>query len=206
MGDKNILDIEQNTQGVYERNGERFDTERSKTLFEKVWLDRFAERLPKKAKILDVGCGAGEPIAQYLIERGFDVTGIDFSNTMLDIIRRRYPDNEWHHMDMRQLNFPNKFDGIIAWHSFFHLTRDDQKTTLQKFADYLAPGGILMLTVGYDEGEAIGHVGGEEVYHASFAYEDYEMLLNDLGITVVDYILDDPECGGASILLAQKKQ
>lgn len=203
--DKTNRNIEKNTQDVYERNGERFDAERSKSLFEKVWLDRFVERLPEKARILDVGCGAGEPIAQYLIEQGFDVTGIDFSNTMLDIIRTRYPNNKWHYMDMRHLNLPDKFDGIIAWHSFFHLTHDDQKITLQKFAEHLTPNGVLMLTVGYDEGEAIGHVGGEEVYHASFNYENYEALLKDLGIKVAQFTPDDPECGGASVLLAQKK-
>ena len=34
------------------------------------WLDRFSDLLPKRAKVLDIGCGAGEPIAQYLISQG----------------------------------------------------------------------------------------------------------------------------------------
>ncbi len=204
MNSNNLIALEKNTQAVYERQAQRFDQERSKVLFEKQWLDRFVQLLSPGAKILDVGCGAGEPIARYFIEKGYDLTGLDFSRSMLEIARTRFPDSTWHYMDMRQLHLQDRFDGIIAWHSFFHLKREDQKSTLQNFAEHLRPGAVLMLTVGYEDGEVLGHVGGEEVYHASFAYETYEALLNDLGLSVLRFVNDDPDCRGASVLLAQK--
>ena len=74
MIDRRLLNtIEKNTRGIYDRNARLFDNERSKRLEEKSWLDRFSDLLRKSAKVLDVGCGAGEPIARYLIGKGFEV-------------------------------------------------------------------------------------------------------------------------------------
>jgi cyclopropane fatty-acyl-phospholipid synthase-like methyltransferase len=47
---------------------------------ESAWLDRFSTLLSQGASILDIGCGSGEPIARYLIDRGFAVDGVDVSN------------------------------------------------------------------------------------------------------------------------------
>jgi hypothetical protein len=46
---------------------------------ENAWLDRFSALLPRGASILDVGCGYGEPIAKYLVDKGFAVDEIDAS-------------------------------------------------------------------------------------------------------------------------------
>ena len=55
----------------------RGTAQRGRDLHERSWLDRFAAMLPEGGTILDIGCGVGEPIARYLIERGFAVTGVD---------------------------------------------------------------------------------------------------------------------------------
>ncbi|MGJ3231748.1 MAG: hypothetical protein ACFE0P_08120 [Oceanicaulis sp.] len=59
------------TQAIYERQAARYDAERAKVLFERAWLDRFVEPLRVGAAILDVGCGAGDPIAFYLMKKDF---------------------------------------------------------------------------------------------------------------------------------------
>lgn len=198
--------LAQKTQEIYERNGPRFDMERPKVLYEKEWLSRFQELLPPRAKILDAGCGAGEPIAQYFICRGFDLTGIDFSQSILDIAKSRFPDHQWLQMDMRKLNLEKKFEGIIAWHSFFHLIPEDQRETLKCFSNHLTPGGVLLLTIGHEEGEVIGNVGDDKVYHASLSIEEYTSILNSLNIETIHFVPEDPHCGGTSVLLAQKKE
>ena len=40
-------------------------------------LEEFANLLPQNARILDAGCGAGVPVAKFLIESRFDVTGLE---------------------------------------------------------------------------------------------------------------------------------
>ena len=199
-----MLALSLKTQDIYERNGQRFDRERNKVLNEKNWIERFTRLLSPGAKILDVGCGTGEPIARYLIEQGFCLTGLDFSDGMLEMAKSRFPNNSWYLMDMCKLELRETFEGIIAWHSFFHLTPDNQRVTLQRFAKHLMPGGALMLTVGPGEGEVLGHVGDDKVYHASLSFDEYELLLQALDIKVLKFVPDDPECDGASVLLAQK--
>ena len=43
------------------------------------WLDELAELLPDGASVLDLGCGAGVPASRILVDRGFNVTGLDIS-------------------------------------------------------------------------------------------------------------------------------
>ncbi|WP_417424522.1 class I SAM-dependent methyltransferase [Hoeflea sp.] len=192
------------TRDVYERNAVRFDAERSKRLHEKPWLDRFAALLPAAAAILDAGCGAGDPIAAYFTGKGFRVTGIDQARAMIALARARYPDGEWLVADMRDIELDRRFDGIIGWNSFFHLTQDEQGTTLARMAAHLNPGGALMLTVGPDSGEVAGHVGDDDVYHSSLSPRQYQDILEKLQLRIVDFVKEDPDCALQTVLLAQK--
>ena len=58
-------------------------------------LEEFAFLLPDNAHILDVGCGAGIPTAKFLTQRGIKVTGIDLSETMLNLARKMVPNAEF---------------------------------------------------------------------------------------------------------------
>ena len=113
--------------GLYERHAEEWDKDRGRSLFEKAWLDRFLALLPQKASILDIGCGSAEPIARYLIEKGCEVTGIDSSPALIGMCKDRFPDQDWIVADMRTLSLDRRFDGILAWNSFFHLCPEDQR-------------------------------------------------------------------------------
>jgi ubiquinone/menaquinone biosynthesis C-methylase UbiE len=43
----------------------------------------FCNALNKEANVLDIGCGPGVPVTRALVDCGFHVTGIDFSEQML---------------------------------------------------------------------------------------------------------------------------
>jgi len=51
-------------------------------------LDKFLSLLPRRAKILDVGCGPGN-FTQYFINRGFNSEGIDLSSEMIKIAKKK---------------------------------------------------------------------------------------------------------------------
>jgi 2-polyprenyl-3-methyl-5-hydroxy-6-metoxy-1,4-benzoquinol methylase len=187
---------------LYERRAHDFDRDRSRSLQEKPWLERFLAYVRPSGTVLDVGCGMAEPIARYLIEAGFGVVGIDSSQSLIEMCRARFPDSEWLVQDMRQLALNRRFDGILAWDSFFHLQMEDQRSMFQRFAAHARRGAPLMFTSGPSEGEAIGSYYGEPLYHSSLDPAAYEHLLAASGFVVRAHIANDPECGGHTVWLA----
>ena len=191
--------------GLYRRHARAFASDRSRSLFETPWLDRFLALTPKDASVLDIGCGTGEPLARYLTEHGCRVTGIDAAPEMIALCRDRCPDGDWRVADMRTLSLGRAFDGLLAWDSFFHLTHDNQRRMFPVFRAHAAPLAALMFTSGPSHGEAIGTYQGEPLYHASLDPEEYRALLDANGFEVMARASEDPDCGGHTVWLARQR-
>lgn len=189
---------------LYERHAHDYVADRRRVRWnESGWLDRFTALLPQHATILDIGCGSGEPIARYLVDRSFRVEGLDASPSLIGHCREKFPDQIWHVTDMRTLGLDKKFQGLLAWDSFFHLSHDDQRRMFPIFRQHAAPGTALMFTSGTSHGEAIGAYRGEPLYHASLAAREYQRLLESNGFRVEAHVVEDPDCGGHTIWLAR---
>ncbi len=192
------------TRATYERHAAAFDRHRARVLVEASWLERLLAIAPAGSAILDVGCGAGEPIAQYFIEAGRSVHGVDFADAMLDISRSRFPAQRWSHADMRTLALGETFGGVVAWDSFFHLTADEQRQCLPRLAQHVAPGGGLLFTCGPRAGEVMGTVEGDAVYHASLSPQEYASILEAAGLHIEAFVPEDPTCDLHTICLAAR--
>jgi SAM-dependent methyltransferase len=192
--------------GLYERHALAWagDRSRQSKFFEKAWLDRFIALVPPDRAVLDLGCGPGKPMAAYLIARGFNICGIDSSPTMISLCRENFPDHRWIVADMRTLALGQQFSGVVAWDSFFHLSFDDQRAMFPVFRAHAARRAPLLFTSGPRYGEAIGKLRGEPLYHASLDPAEYRALLAANDFTVVDTRLEDADCGGHSVWLAQR--
>lgn len=190
--------------GLYERHARAWDLARTRLLMERPWLDRFTALLPPGAAVLDLGCGAGEPIAAHLLAEGFGVCGVDASPTLIGLCRARFPGAEWHVADMRALRLARRFGGVIAWDSFFHLAYEDQRRMFGVFAAHAAPAAALLFTSGPAHGEVVGAFGGEPLYHASLDAAEYRALLAAHGFEVVKHVVEDPDCGGHTLWLARR--
>ncbi|KRE01004.1 methyltransferase [Bosea sp. Root670] len=191
---------------LYQRHAATYDGLRGKTLMEGPWLARFRDLLAPGATILDIGCGTGQPIARHFIEHGHAVTGVDSAPAMIALCRTRFPEGDWQVADMRRLALGRRFDGLIAWDSFFHLTPEDQRGMFKVFASHAAPGAALLFTSGPAHGEAIGSFESEALYHGSLDPGEYRTLLAESGFAVIDHIVEDPSCGGHTIWLAAAAQ
>jgi SAM-dependent methyltransferase len=194
-----------NVIALYERHAACWDEDRGKALVERSWLDRFTTLLPRAGTVLDLGCGSGEPIAAYLIRNHHVLTGVDSSASMIALCLSRFPDHRWLTGDMRHVNLATRFDAILAWDSFFHLTPDDQCSMFRIFAAHAHKGTALMFTSGPKHGEAIGAYRGEDLYHASLAPEAYRELLESTGFRVVAHKAEDEACGGRTVWLAMRR-
>lgn len=194
--------------GLYERHAESWDRDRAAELIlERRWMERFVALLPPGGSVLDLGCGTGQPIARHLLERGFAVVGVDSSPALIAKCRRRFPTAEWMIADMRALSIDRRFDGLIAWDSFFHLSHEDQGAMFSVFREHASSSGAaLLFTTGPGHGEAIGSMRGEPLYHASLAPEAYRALLASHGFRVVDHVVEDPECGRHTVWFARYEE
>lgn len=189
---------------VYQRHGAAWAKLRNDHLIEEPWLDRFCALMPTGSAVLDIGCGSGLPIAGELIRRGFDVTGVDGTPAMLALFQRNLPGVATHLADMRQLALDRRFSGLLAWDSFFHLSPADQRGMFPRFQAHAAPGATLMFTSGNTEGEAVGELEGDPLYHGSLDPEEYRGLLDAAGFAVIAHVVEDPACGHRTIWLAQQ--
>jgi SAM-dependent methyltransferase len=193
--------------GHYERHARDWDADRQNGAWnDKVWHDLFIDRLATGAKVLDLGCGSGRPVAQHLADRGLHVTGVDSSPTMISLCRSRLPDHEWIVADMRGLSLGRRFDGILAWDSFFHLDFDDQRQMFAVFAAHASDGAVLMFNAGPAHGEAIGSYRGDPLYHASLAPAEYETLLDRAGFAVIEHAANDVRAGGRTAWLCRRRE
>lgn len=100
----------------------------------------FSNYLPKNARILDAGCGAGVPFARLLMRAGFEVVGVDFSSSMLKLARKKVPEASLIKEDMTKLGFrENSFDGLVALYSIIHVPREMHTLLYQSFHRILKP-------------------------------------------------------------------
>jgi SAM-dependent methyltransferase len=188
---------------LYERHARSWDRDRGRSLFERGWLDRFRAVAGDGASILDLGCGSGDPMARYLIACGHAIAGVDSSPSLIELGAARFPTHNWIVGDMRGIALGERFRGVLAWDSFFHLTADDQRAMFPIFRGHAETGAALMFTSGPRAGEAIGSYQGEPLYHASLDAAEYEALLRGHGFAVVAHVVEDATCGGHTVWLAR---
>jgi SAM-dependent methyltransferase len=102
------------------------------------------------ARILDLACGDGR-ISVALASRGHDVTGLDFSASMLAAAQSRAQEAAVSlplvEADMRDAAVSGPVDVVINWFSSFgyFAERSDDLAVLEAARAALAPGGLLLL-------------------------------------------------------------
>ncbi|MEO0262506.1 MAG: class I SAM-dependent methyltransferase [candidate division WOR-3 bacterium] len=99
-------------------------------------------------KILDIACGTGSEIL-YLSEMGFNITGIDISEKMLEIAKEKLKDRKnvrFFKMDMRDLNLYEKYDAVFSFFDSMNyiLNIDDMEKCFKGVYNVLKDGGIFI--------------------------------------------------------------
>lgn len=145
------------------------------------------EHLTPGSTILDVGCGAGIPVAQHLAKT-FSLTGIDISASMIALARKNVPAAKFVIADVVKSEFPAcSFDAIVSFYAIFHIPRQEHLNLFRQFAQWLRPGGLLLFTVaskddgpGYTEDDFFGGT----MYWSNFGPSTYREFLTETGFRI----------------------
>lgn len=147
-----------------------------------------ARRLADGASVLDIGCGAGVPIARSLAQR-CRVTGVDASLEMVRRARRNVPDCRFVCADILAREFPPaSFDAVVAFYSVFHVPRERHADLFRRIHRWLKPRGYLLCTLSYysEEGYTEDDFFGVTMYWSNYGIDEYRELLTAGGFSLLE--------------------
>ena len=137
---------------MYESFAQVYDT-----FMDNVPYDEWGEFIIRRLKehgiedglVLDLGCGTGS-MTEYLAEAGYDMTGIDNAEEMLQIAQNKKLESGldilYLEQDMREFELYGTMRAIVSvCDSFNYLTREEELLeTFKLVNNYLDPGGLFI--------------------------------------------------------------
>lgn len=168
----------------YDRLGNRYTAEREKADNWKE-VNAFTSLLPINGRVLDAGSGTGVPIARHLVQAGFEVVGIDFSDTMVSAARVNVPGATFQKMNIVEIDFPpGSFDGVISTYAIIHIPREMHARIFLSFQSILKPGGILLVSVASWAWEEFADYMGIDMFWSHFNPDKTRSLITDAGFNI----------------------
>lgn len=145
--------------------------------------EKFLSRLPKKAYILDFGCGSGRD-SKYFIDNGYKVKAIDGSIEMCKLASK-YIEQEVDCMRFDELDDINIYDGIWACSSILHIEKENLSSILTKMINALKINGVIYTSFKIGEGYEVK----EGKYYNYLTKEEMEFILNTISknVKMIDY-------------------
>lgn len=150
------------------------------------YVERLSALLPDGARVLELGCGAGEPCTRLLAER-FEVTGVDLSAEQLARARRNVPGARFVQADLTTFELePASWNAVAAIYVFNHVPRELLGEVLGRIAQSLVPGGHFLASLG--TGDSLAWTGewlGTTMFFSSWDAPTNRRLLLSAGFELV---------------------
>jgi len=150
----------------------------------------FVKLLKPGQKILDVGCGFGRHLKEFL-DYGLEVYGFDGSKELLRIARTKAPNAKLQLLDLREkLPYENNFfDAIWARNSLHHLEPKDLNQALFELKRVLKPNGIIFIEWKEGQGAIITKEEialGKERFYNLLSKTEVEKVVKDAGFEITN--------------------
>ena len=149
------------------------------------------------SKILELGCGSGDPTTIRLAER-FAVTGVDISQQQIQFARCNVPQATFIQGDMTQLKFPSaSFDAVVAFYSITHVPREQHANLMTLIANWLKPGGLFVASM--SSGPLINSIEnwlGVPMYFNGYAARTNRRIVRNAGFEILSDKLETAQDSG----------
>lgn len=173
----------------YDRSVEEY-IENTKNLQGRKWLEKFISYLPKKARVLDLGCAYGRD-CKFFVNKGLETHGVDLSPKMIEKARSYVKNAKFHIMDMLDLKFKESFfDGVWCSATLLHVKKKEVPKALSEIKRVLKKGGVLYLALKEGKGEKVikdERYKGAEKFYSYFTENEIKEILNKNGFRTVDF-------------------
>ena len=109
------------------------------------WRGNTVIPVPNSGKALDLGCGNGKTVST-LIDDGYEVTGVDFSEVAIDSCMKNFPDFVFIVSSVTDLPLEDSsFDYVTAVHVLEHLDDGELEKTVSEIRRVLKPSGYVFV-------------------------------------------------------------
>ncbi|MFB6241516.1 MAG: methyltransferase domain-containing protein [Candidatus Nanosalina sp.] len=173
----------------YSRNAAKYDDSHSKDN----WSEGFRENLSEFQEkvegtvVLDAGCGPGA-VTEFLSKEGFEVTGIDIAEGMVEYARRN-SEGCFKQMNILNLEFADaKFDGVWCGSTIFFLEKEGMWEALSEFRRVLKDEGVLYVDFKEGDGDFEKNKWDGEVSERRIPESEARRMLSEKGFQVLKFI------------------
>lgn len=154
----------------------------------------WARELPAGARVLDMGCGHGIPIARELSRLGCRVHGIDTSSRLVRAFLENVPGASAEPADAAEFTpAAGAYDGVVAWGLLFLLAPEAQAAVIRNMSLALRPGGRMLATAPWQAAEWTDTLTGRPC--RSLGRTAYRSLFAEAGLVVTHEGEGDDEGG-----------
>ncbi len=108
------------------------------------WATRIDAFLPADERVVELGCGTGEPVGRLLAQR-YDYAGVDASHGMLAQAREALSGVSLTQADMHTVQYPvGSLGAVLAFFSISHTPREQHSGLFASIRSWLRPGGVFV--------------------------------------------------------------
>jgi ubiquinone/menaquinone biosynthesis C-methylase UbiE len=164
------------------------------------WLRKLLDRMEHGSSVLDLGCGSGE-LADVEISKEHQVTGLDISQTQINLARQNVPNGHFIHGDAGSVEFPpGSFDAVVSFYTLEHIPRGEHQIVLQGINNWLRVGGLLLISIeAGDYDNVMGEWLGVPMFISCFDPETMKMMVNEAGFELLETAIETQVEGGTDI-------
>ncbi len=196
--DKNLVKTSYNKIAkTYSQTRDRFKN--------KKYLEKFNSLLKPHSTILDIGCGSGRPIDEFLIKKKHKIIGIDISEKQIKMAKKNFPKHKFEVRDMDELNDHDySVDAVISFYAIFHIPRKRHQQLFNKISSFLPKDGLLLVTMGSSEWEGEENFHGAKMQWSHYGREKNIEIIKDAGFEI---LLNEIDSGGGEkhqVVIAKK--